>query len=815
MKKAYYVVLLLALTLTSCGESPVTTTSSVTSTLNSSVSTSSESIPTSSSVLLKSFDDAVMPDVETTYDGNPHSLMVTGLPEETTVVYSKTDLINAGIYPITASLTKKGYVDKTLAATLTIIKAEISGLSFASGLFEYDSFEHSLEVTGSIPDDCYISYFSSDEGCKENVATEVGTYSISATIFGENHKSVTLNAVLTIYAQEKQMYSYVQNNKLYFQNDLDNDSLYSYNFESKSINKVNHDRPQYITEANTNSELVYRSDSFIPSIKGLNTETNIASTYAVCDAEYLKAIGNTIYYSINTPLSKNKGIYCFEIGQDNEPVSTEPTEIYSGKATDLNIIGNKIFFLDNDDEITYVDKDSLNGLGTHIEIMDDNKAELIKATELTSDGTDLYYNVNKLLGNYLAKYVLSSNTQYKLTSDSARYITVDGDTVYYSSVDKANTAIFGKGLYKVSNENSNNILPGTLIISDANQDLRISSLTYCNGIIYFYAVNNKHIYSWDISSKVLIDLLANFTAPESSCIPESGITATYKTRIYFKNNYEDGALFYLDTVTNKKTRVSSEKIVDFIIEGDSLIYNQVTFGLNNDLYISNLRLGGISKKLSINDCKQLTVSDNVLYYTLCNAAGFYTEIHKVNLDGTQDVTLSQKGGYNLKVANGYLYYIEGTSKIDSGKIARVSISSGLAPEESNITTTQFEISGNTIYCREMYGLLNGSKALTSIGLDFDNKTRLITENTDPVHFIIDDGKIYYYNDVLINSSVNNGVYVYDISSRKITKIIDSTYHCSGLRIFSGKLYFYNYSEGSGDSHFYSTSFDGSNIVRIS
>ncbi|GHA45737.1 hypothetical protein GCM10007103_28560 [Salinimicrobium marinum] len=64
------------------------------------------------------FDDATF-----TYDGQPHSLAVSGMPEGASVTYSNNVNVNAGTYTVTANISKENFNDKVLTAVLTIEKA--------------------------------------------------------------------------------------------------------------------------------------------------------------------------------------------------------------------------------------------------------------------------------------------------------------------------------------------------------------------------------------------------------------------------------------------------------------------------------------------------------------------------------------------------------------------------------------------------------------------------------------------------------------------------------------------------------------------
>jgi extracellular elastinolytic metalloproteinase len=59
-----------------------------------------------------------------TYNGNPHSIFVSGLPSDATVTYTNNGQINAGSYTVTALVTKPNYANLQLSATLTINKAQ-------------------------------------------------------------------------------------------------------------------------------------------------------------------------------------------------------------------------------------------------------------------------------------------------------------------------------------------------------------------------------------------------------------------------------------------------------------------------------------------------------------------------------------------------------------------------------------------------------------------------------------------------------------------------------------------------------------------
>ena len=132
-------------------------------------------------------------DKTVTYNGEPHSLVVVGaLPADATVTYAGDGKVNVGTYEITATVTSKNYKDLTLTGTLTINKADVTGVSFDSASFVWDGEEKSVTVTEDLlPEGVTVTY-------ENNKATSVGSYVATATLSGDNYNTVTLYASLTV-----------------------------------------------------------------------------------------------------------------------------------------------------------------------------------------------------------------------------------------------------------------------------------------------------------------------------------------------------------------------------------------------------------------------------------------------------------------------------------------------------------------------------------------------------------------------------------------------------------------------------------------
>ena len=129
---------------------------------------------------------------EFTYDGTEKSIAISGtLPEGVSVSYENEKATNAGTYSATATLSGEGYKTKTLAASLVINKATITGITFTGAESTYDGTEKSIAISGTLPEGTSVSYTDAK-------ATNAGIYNAAATVSGSNYNTLTLNAQLKI-----------------------------------------------------------------------------------------------------------------------------------------------------------------------------------------------------------------------------------------------------------------------------------------------------------------------------------------------------------------------------------------------------------------------------------------------------------------------------------------------------------------------------------------------------------------------------------------------------------------------------------------
>ena len=144
----------------------------------------------------KDFENVFFDSKTLIYDGESHILdEVRGAPEGTQITYTGREThIDAGTYTASALLTKEGYNDKTLTATLTIKKVSFENITFSDGTFDYDGQVHSIYVSGA-PSFANVTYTNNEK-------TDVGTYIVTATIKATNYETRIKTATLTITGKQ-------------------------------------------------------------------------------------------------------------------------------------------------------------------------------------------------------------------------------------------------------------------------------------------------------------------------------------------------------------------------------------------------------------------------------------------------------------------------------------------------------------------------------------------------------------------------------------------------------------------------------------
>lgn len=170
----------------SSGDQSSTSESSSSSSSDSSTSSSTSTSGESK----KDFEGIIFNNAEFTYDGNAHSIYVSGAPDFATVTYTGNNKVNVGTYSVSAKIEAANYNTLVKTATLTIKGKTISGVTFESKSFTYDGNSHSLVAT-NLPSGVSVTYTNNNK-------VNAGTYTVTANLSGTGYVSLKLTATLTI-----------------------------------------------------------------------------------------------------------------------------------------------------------------------------------------------------------------------------------------------------------------------------------------------------------------------------------------------------------------------------------------------------------------------------------------------------------------------------------------------------------------------------------------------------------------------------------------------------------------------------------------
>lgn len=739
-----------------------------------------------------------------TYDGNAHTVTVSGLPSGVTVKsYSDNEKVNAGHYEakVYFNYDTLNYNEPQLQNfQWNIKKATYAGISFKGDSFDYDGIPKSIEVSGAIPTGTNIIYSCKEDANIKNSAIEIGKYTITATLKNPNFNDISFEATLSIKGLEDERFIVASNGVLYFANALHEDALYMWNGSVLSL--VSKDTPYNFTVKG--EDIYFRSKAFVSSsIKTINITSGSYSIDSVANVkgEYLTTDGVNLYYAVNGLTQSGSGIYKLTLpaSSDSEPIITR---LSSGKAKYLQYYNNYLYFADGENGYK-LSKISTSG-GTKTLLRDE------KINCLTLNNGYLFYTVNNLIGDYIENYRISDGTFKKLTIDAGSNLTLIGNTLYYINVDIATSSIFGDGIYYVNAFPTNdNHLPGTKLVGNAT----FSSLTDIgNGKIAYYRIDNtQELIVHTLSNGTTVNVLDGFTPPEATVLSKGSKTATYNGLLYFLDLRNDKCLYSYNPVTKVSLKLTSNKVSDFSIIGDYLYYNAVNFLVNNDLYRMNLKLGGEPEKISTFDANDIVFDGTNIFYVEKNAAGVRTALRAVSSDGN-DPILYSSGISNLRYYDGYLYFIDGDNLYRMPTV-------GYVVDEPELIRKNdvdiFEIYNGVIYFREVL-IIN--KQLSKINVN-GSGYEVVATGYDPVDILIHNGYVYFYSDTVKSSTA--GIFKISLNGGIVTPVMPKnsasiTYYPTEISIIDNDLYFVNYALAGvgGDSHLYKLSLSDGTIEKV-
>ena len=746
-----------------------------------------------------------------TYDGNAHTLNVSGeLPAGGSVVYTNNGPhTDAGVYSVKAVVSAPNYEDLTLNATLTINKAEFSGITFKSEEFEYDGNPHSIAITGTLPSTSSVKYTSDVEGVT-NTATDIGEYNITATITDKNFNTLVLTAKLTIKTDDDERFLKWSDDTLFFQNALHDNYLYAYNDDTKDLLKVSKDNAVDIIESDEDQVMFVSKSLLSSSIKtasydGTNSKVDL-STIHTANARYVQFDNaNTIYYVVNGLTQNKSGIYKADLSGENAVV----TRLSVGKAKCLTLVNNKLYFADGNNGYKFSSISTSGVDQTRTLIVDE------KINNLYYNGGAFYYTVNNLLGDYIEKYT-TSNGRRKLTSDAGIDFQLINGYLYYINVDKFNTKIWGEGIYKVSaSPLADNNNAGSKVIES---EKGLCSLTSDGTNLYYYDMDGYKLVKANTSGTYIANILDGFVKPEDPT-PTSlgGDIEEYNGLVYYLDIWDEKTLHSYNPQTKANTRLTANKVDNFSIIGDEIYMNMVTKLVNNDTYRFNLKTGGEPEKINTYDGSDFVSDGTYVYYAQDNGAGVKTAIRRTNLQTLADEEVYSKGVSNLRMVNGNLCFIDGY-QIFSMNLKTLETTE-IKPSNKSVHTTAFDTDGTTIYYREMYSVAYAMKRLSRYNVKTGDYAVMAQDKTDPVNIVYHNGYVYYYTDT--TTAANNGLYKVAANASSTNQgtcvlACNSTYYAETFAFAGDNIYFLNYITVGlfGDSHIYEIPLAGGDPTKV-
>ncbi len=726
-----------------------------------------------------------------TYDGTEKTITVSGdVPSGVSVSYANNTATDAGTYKATATLSGEGYNTLTLNATLTIEKAQITGISFSSASYEYDTFEHSIQIVGNVPSGSTVTY--KYNGVEATGVTEVGTYTVVATVTNRNYETLSLTAYLYITSKEELLYCANVGGTIYFQNNLDGNRLYTADGNG-NVAKASNDVPEYMIS--DGSSLYYFSTSlFSSTIKTLSA--GVVSTLYSVNGEYLATDGTYVYYAVNNSLinTDNNGIYRYPLSPDD---GDEPVRIVKDRGEYLTIVDGTIYYSNPDeDDFLYSVSTSASNKTTGTLVQE------LEVEDIITDGEDLYFNGSKdgIPASAVYKYDISAEKAIKLTIDSGKYLTVIGDYVYYVNSDWLTSTLFGDGICRVSaNSTSDNNFTGEQIIE--NDSDGFSSLTGDGTYLYYYKLNDKHLYRYNISSGKETDLMANFTQDETYTISGYSRTAVYNGETYFTDIKDGGCLYKYDPVSKAVYKVLSDNVDWVSFNGDYMYYSAYIATVYS-LYRVDMANNGQPEKIASGRYNHLIFEDGVIYYLKINASG-NEDIGKMNPDGTESEVLFETDGDNIYpmslVKEGNTFWFCSNPTVGYKYLWSYTLGDEKAVETGVRAETCASVNGS-IYC---YGEFLGKKTIKKYDPSSDSGEDVCTLEVT-VNELLSDGSSLYF------SADEGGIYRLDVTIGDLTT--EATLEGSGLTIDGDFIYFVNtvmrYAEGGLYYPYHSTGATG-------
>ena len=154
----------------------------------------------------KTITGVTLPDKTVSYTGTAQALSLAGtLPQGVSVAFTYngealSGVTDAGTYTVRATLSGENYETLELTATLTVTPAGLSGITLAGKSVVYTGTAQTLSLAGTLPQGVSVAFTYNGEALSG--VSDAGTYTVRATLSGENYETLELTATLTVTPAE-------------------------------------------------------------------------------------------------------------------------------------------------------------------------------------------------------------------------------------------------------------------------------------------------------------------------------------------------------------------------------------------------------------------------------------------------------------------------------------------------------------------------------------------------------------------------------------------------------------------------------------
>lgn len=243
-----------------------------------------------------------------------------------------------------------------------------------------------------------------------------------------------------------------------------------------------------------------------------------------------------------------------------------------------------------------------------------------------------------------------------------------------------------------------------------------------NGRIYYKNYyDNGNLYSVNTDGgsnrKLIDDRLGEF------CVSDG--------RIYYENGSDGGKLYAIDTDGSNRRRLSRDGSANVFwnVEGGKIIYSSKD---DHKLYIMNTDGSGRMKLSDDRALYTITSGDRIYYYAW---DGSERGIYSIKTDGSHKVKLSDDVPFGLTEAYGWIYY---ANEQDNYKLYAMKTDGSGRYKVTDDYILNMNVAGGRIYYTNVH---EGKTAIYSMKMDGSDRRLLSRENAN--WLALWDGRIYY------------------------------------------------------------------------